>query len=85
MPVKITVCAGSSCHVRGSRAVLKRFAEIIKTEKLDDKVALVGSFCMERCGESMNWKFNDEDISSGSADEAEKTLRSKLAEEFQET
>ena len=84
MPVKVTVCVGSSCHVRGSRVVLKRFAEIIKTEKLDNKVALLGCFCMERCGESMNWKFNDEDISSGSADEAEKTLRSKLAEEFQE-
>ena len=48
MPVKVTVCVGSSCHVRGSRVVLKRFAEIIKTEKLDNKVALLGCFCMER-------------------------------------
>ena len=82
MPVKVTVCAGSSCHVRGSRAVLKRFAEIIKAEKLEDEVALVGSFCMERCEESMNWKFNDEDISSGSVEEAEQTLREKLAGEI---
>ena len=65
--------------------MLKRFAEIIKTEKLDDKVVLVGSFCMERCGESMNWKFNDEDLSSVSVEEAEETLRSKLAGEFQDT
>jgi NADH:ubiquinone oxidoreductase subunit E len=79
VPVKVTVCAGSSCHVRGSRAVLKRFVEIIKAEKLGDEVALVGSFCMERCGESMSWKFNDEDISSESVEEAEQTLREKLA------
>ena len=65
--------------------MLKRFAEIIKTEKLDDKVVLVGSFCMERCGESMNWKFNDQDLSSVSVEEAEETLRSKLAEEFELT
>ena len=65
--------------------MLKRFAEIIKTEKLDDKVVLVGSLCMERCGESMNWKFNDEDLSSVSVEEAEETLRSKLAGEFQDT
>jgi len=60
--------------------VLKRFAEIIKDEKLEDEVALVGSFCRERCGEGMNWKFNDEEITSFSAQEAEETFRSKLAE-----
>jgi NADH:ubiquinone oxidoreductase subunit E len=64
--------------------VLKRLAEIIKAEKLEDEVALVGSFCMERCGESMNWKFNDEDISSQSVEEAEQTLREKLAGEIKQ-
>ena len=80
MPIKITVCVGSSCHVRGSRAILKRFAEILKTENLEEEVVLLGSFCMERCGEGTNWKFNDEDVSSGSTEEAENILRSKLAE-----
>ena len=84
MSVKVTVCAGSSCHVRGSRDVLKRFAEIINTEKLDDKVALLGCFCMERCGESMNWKFDDEDISSSSVEDAQRSLRGKLAERFKQ-
>ena len=80
MSVKVTVCVGSSCHIRGSRSVLKRFAEILRAEGLEEKVALVGSFCMERCGECMNWKFDDEDISSANVEEAERTLRSKLAE-----
>ena len=80
MPVKVTVCAGSSCHVRGSRSVLARFAEIIKTEHLEEEVSLLGCFCMERCGECMNWKFDEEDISSGDVEEAEATLREKLKE-----
>lgn len=80
MPVTVTVCVGSSCHIRGSRAVLKRFAEIIKTEKLDSQVVLLGSFCMERCGEKMNWKFGDEELSSSSVEEAEASLRQKLAQ-----
>jgi len=84
MPVKITVCVGSSCHVRGSRAVLKRFAEIIRREQLEDEVLLVGSFCMERCGETMSWKFNEEDISSRSVEDAEKTLREKLVQAVKE-
>ena len=80
MAIKVTVCVGSSCHVRGSRAVLKRFAEIIEAENLENDVALIGSFCMERCGEGMNWKFDDEDVTSESLEAAEGTLRRKLAE-----
>ena len=78
MAIKVTVCVGSSCHIRGSRAVLKRFAEIIRAENLGDEVALVGSFCMELCGEGMNWKFNDEAVTSANVEEAEQTLRAKL-------
>ena len=85
LPVKLTVCVGSSCHVRGSRAVLKRFAEIIQAEALESDVVLIGSFCMERCGESMNWKFNDENVSSRSVEEAEATLRERLAEAMNKT
>jgi len=60
--------------------VLQRFAEIIRQAGLEETVALLGSFCMERCGECMNWKFDDEDISSPTLDEAERTLREKLRE-----
>ena len=81
MPAKVTVCVGSSCHIRGSRDVLNRFAEIIEEQNLDDDVALVGSFCMERCGECMNWKFDDEDISSANVEEAEAALRSRLTQD----
>lgn len=80
MPIQVTVCVGSSCHVRGSRAVLRRFAEIIQAEGLGDRVSLVGSFCMERCDEGMNWRFNEEDISSTSVEEAVQTLRVRLAQ-----
>jgi len=85
VPVTVTVCVGSSCHIRSSRDLLRRFDEIIKAENLKDRVALVGSFCMERCGEGMNWKFNEEEITSTSVEEAEETLRSKLAEAAEET
>ena len=80
MSVKVTVCVGSSCHVRGSRSVLARFSEILEEQGVPYRVSLVGCFCMDRCGERMNWKFEDQDISSTSAEEAEQTLREKLAE-----
>ncbi len=78
MPITVTVCVGSSCHIRGSRTLLKQFAEIIKTEHLENEVALVGSFCMEGCGETMSWKFDEEFLASGSLEEAEEALRLRL-------
>jgi NADH:ubiquinone oxidoreductase subunit E len=84
VPVKVTVCVGSSCHIRGSRAVLERFAEIVQAEHLQEEVSLVGAFCMERCGECVNWKFDEEQISSANLLDAETTLRRRLAERDQD-
>lgn len=46
---KITVCIGSSCHLKGSRQVVEEFQYLIKENGLDDKVELSGAFCMGRC------------------------------------
>ena len=43
---KITVCIGSSCHLKGSRKVVEELQYLVKTNKLDDDVELGGAFCM---------------------------------------
>ena len=40
--MKITVCIGSSCHIKGSRGVVEELQKLIKDNKLEDKVELVG-------------------------------------------
>ena len=47
--MKITVCIGSSCHIKGSRQVVEQLQYSIKENKLDDKVELGGTFCMGNC------------------------------------
>ena len=47
---KITVCIGSSCHLKGSRKVVEELQYLVKTNKLDDDVELGGAFCMGKCG-----------------------------------
>lgn len=47
--MKITVCIGSSCHLKGSRQVVERLTEIINKHNLQDKIELVGTFCMGNC------------------------------------
>ena len=47
--MKITVCIGSSCHIKGSRQVVERLQELIEENKIGDKVELAGTFCMGEC------------------------------------
>lgn len=47
--MKITVCIGSSCHIKGSRQVVEQLQYLISENKLSDKVELGGTFCMGKC------------------------------------
>ena len=47
--MKITVCIGSSCHIKGSRQVVEQLQYLIRENTLDDKVELSGTFCMGKC------------------------------------
>ena len=47
--MKVTVCIGSSCHIKGSRQVVEQLQYLIAENKLDDKVELGGTFCMGKC------------------------------------
>ena len=47
--MKITVCIGSSCHIKGSRQVVEQLQYLIGANNLDDKVELGGTFCMGKC------------------------------------
>ena len=47
--MKLTVCIGSSCHLKGSRQVVERLQALIGENHLADKVDLSGTFCMNNC------------------------------------
>ncbi len=47
--MKVTVCIGSSCHLKGSRQVVEGLQYLIAENGLKDKVELGGTFCMGKC------------------------------------
>ncbi len=47
--VKVTVCIGSSCHLKGSRQVVSKLQKLISSENLKEQVELGGTFCMGNC------------------------------------
>ncbi len=47
--MKVTVCIGSSCHLKGSRQVVEQLQYLIAENGLKDTVELGGTFCMSKC------------------------------------
>ena len=56
----ITICIGSSCHLKGSRTIIQKLEELITERQLNDKIELNGSFCMGECSNGVRVKINDE-------------------------
>ncbi len=57
--MKVTVCIGSACHIKGSRQVVERLQHLIAQEKLGDSVELGGTFCMGRCQDGVCVSVDD--------------------------
>ncbi|MBO7634560.1 MAG: (2Fe-2S) ferredoxin domain-containing protein [Lachnospiraceae bacterium] len=47
--MKVTVCIGSSCHIKGSRPVVEQLQDLIREAGIGDRVELSGTFCMGKC------------------------------------
>ena len=57
--MKITVCIGSSCHIKGSRSVVEQLQYLIAENNLGDKVDLGGTFCMGKCQQGVCVNVDD--------------------------
>ena len=57
--MKVTVCIGSSCHIKGSRSVVEQLQYLIAENNLGDKVDLGGTFCMGKCQQGICVTIND--------------------------
>ena len=58
--MKVTICIGSSCHLKGSRQVVEQLQELIANENLGDKVELSGTFCMGKCQQGVCVTVDDD-------------------------
>ena len=56
----VTICIGSSCHLKGSRDIIESFKRLVSLHGISDKVELTGSLCMGHCEKGVCVKVNDE-------------------------
>ena len=57
--LKITICIGSSCHIKGSRQVVEQLQSLIAEKGIGDKIDLGGTFCMGKCQQGVCVTVND--------------------------
>ena len=58
--IKITVCIGSSCHIKGSRQVVEKLQNLVAEKDLGESIELGGTFCMGKCQQGVCVSINDE-------------------------
>ena len=62
--LKVTVCVGSSCHLKGSRQVVEGLRKLLVDNNLLDKVELAGTFCMGKCEQGVCVTIGEETFSA---------------------
>ncbi len=55
----LSVCVGSSCHLKGSYDVIETFKKLIAERKLEDKIELRACFCLGRCADGVSVKADN--------------------------
>ena len=55
----VTVCIGSSCHLKGSYDVVHALEKLIEENKLGSKVIVKASFCLGECTKGVSVKINE--------------------------
>lgn len=47
--MRVTICIGSACHLKGSREIIQELQRLVGEHGLSDKVDLNGAFCSGNC------------------------------------
>ena len=78
--VKIAICFGSACHLRGAYGVLTAFRDLLDEYTVEGTIDLAGEFCQGRCNEGVIIQINDEIITNVSEDNVQDIFRKKVLE-----
>jgi NADH:ubiquinone oxidoreductase subunit E len=58
--LKITICVGSSCAVRGADDLAAALEALIREAGLEGQVELEGSFCMGECSTGVSLRVGED-------------------------
>lgn len=76
--MKLSVCVGSSCHLKGSREVIMRLQELIKEHKLNNKIELCASFCLGHCAQGVSMMLDENIILNANKDTIDQIFKDEI-------
>jgi NADH:ubiquinone oxidoreductase subunit E len=76
--INISVCIGSSCHLKGSYNVIQTFQQLIEENRLHDKVTFKATFCIKQCYQSGITVTVDDEKYSITSEGAREFFRDKI-------
>ncbi len=76
--VKVSVCAGTSCFLKGSQEVISHVLQCVDAQHLQDHVEVSASFCFEKCEQGPTVRVDGEQIQKCTGQKACGAMRERL-------
>jgi NADH-quinone oxidoreductase subunit G len=76
--VKVNVCFGTGCMLRGSQKILKSILDFVESKKISDKVEVKASFCFEKCSRGPVVSVGSTVIEQATAEAVSKVIESEV-------
>lgn len=80
--VRLSVCVGSSCHLKGAPDIIAEFQKLIAEHEVWNKIELKGVFCLENCRNGVSVKVNDNMYGVRDTESAKKLFEEKILTEI---
>ncbi len=76
--MKVSICVGSSCHLKGSRDIIACFKELVAKNKLENEVELNAAFCLGHCMDGVTIKVDNELVTGVNPQNAEQVFEAQI-------
>ena len=76
--IRISVCIGSACHLRGAHSIVDAFSSLIDKYHVQAEVELEGNFCQGRCTEGVVIRIDNEIITQVSKEKVHAIFLEKI-------
>ncbi|MDF2685079.1 MAG: NADH:ubiquinone oxidoreductase 24 kD subunit [Clostridia bacterium] len=76
--MNISICIGSSCHLKGSYIIIQRLQALLAENNIEDKINLNASFCLGHCTKGVTVKIDDEFVEGLSKDNIDDFFKEKI-------
>lgn len=78
--MKIEVCIGSACHLKGSYNIINTFQQMVEEYHLSDAVEVNAAFCFGHCAESVAVRIDGGEVHSVAGAQAREFFVSHIAQ-----